>query len=123
MAAIEEAKAKIGAALRGRANGVTSGEIRESAGIAGAAVCKRAIAAMKKAGELLAHEGESPRKTRYSLNPEQIADSPSRKPASIAVGTSGNRASRSLAATASARTDPSRIWPSSTGTEPTSRSI
>lgn len=67
MAAIDEAKVKIRSALKGRLNGVNSAQIRESAGIS-TEECKRAISAMKKAGELLCHEGESPRKTRYSLS-------------------------------------------------------
>lgn len=67
-------KEKIRVALRGQSTGLIAGDIRERGGIAEGAACMAALMQMKRAGEVAAHEGETARSTRYSLNPEFVAE-------------------------------------------------
>ncbi len=71
-----EIKAKIRAALAGQTTGLLAGEIRERGGLQLHGGFMAALLSMKARGEVLKHEGETPRTSRYSLNPEQIADAP-----------------------------------------------
>lgn len=71
-----QTKEKIRAALKGQSTGLVSEEIRERGGIAEAAACMAALIQMVKAGEVVKHADDSPRKSRYSLNPEFISDAP-----------------------------------------------
>lgn len=70
----EKIREQIKAALTGQPSGLTSLDIRERGEILDAPRCSSVLIQMKKSGEILEHEGESPRKSRYSLNPEFIVD-------------------------------------------------
>lgn len=69
-------KEKIRTALTGQTSGLIASEIRERGGIKEAAACMAALMQMKDAGEVLPHQGETPRSTRYSFNPDFIVDTP-----------------------------------------------
>lgn len=63
-------KVKIRAALKGQTTGLIASEIRERAGIKDNVACNVALRQMKVSGELTAHLGDTPHKTRYSVNTE-----------------------------------------------------
>lgn len=65
--------AAIRAALTGKTTGLTSAEIREKAAID---KLGSALFGMVKSGEIIKHKGETERDTRYSLDPNRIADAP-----------------------------------------------
>lgn len=67
-------KDKIREALKNQTTGLVSAEIRERAGIKEAKACNLALAQMKASGEILPHAGDSPKKTRYTLNPDHVQD-------------------------------------------------
>lgn len=76
-----ERKAKIRAALAGQTTGLTAGEIRERGGMQMDGGMMSALMSMQALGEVIKHPGETPRTSRYSLNPEQLTDAPQRRKA------------------------------------------
>lgn len=70
---------KIRASLTGKTTGLTSGEIRDLTGITKKNAIPSALFVMQMRGEVIKHKGESPGKSRYSLNPEKIVDAPPRR--------------------------------------------
>lgn len=69
-------KEQILAALRGKTTGLTSIELREATGVSKPNAISYTLFGMVKSGEVIKHKGESPNKSRYSLNPEAIVDAP-----------------------------------------------
>lgn len=67
---------QIRAALSGHRIGLNAGEIRTAANLTDAPRCMRALVAMRKRGEIIAHAGDTPRKTRYTLSPDYAPDAP-----------------------------------------------
>ena len=54
--------------------------LREHGEILDAPACMKALKQMEKAGEIIAHAGDTPRKSRYTLNPQFVAGAPSNSP-------------------------------------------
>lgn len=67
---------KIVAALTGKTTGLTASELRDLTKEDGKNAIAAALFAMAKRGQVVKHKGDSPNKSRYTLNPEQIADTP-----------------------------------------------
>jgi len=59
----------IRAALAGQTTGLLAKEMRKRGSINDAAACMGALMQMKKTGEIVSHDGDTPRSTRYRLNP------------------------------------------------------
>lgn len=69
---------EIRAALTGKTTGFTSIELREATGVTKPNAISYTLHGMVARGEVVKHKGESPNKSRYSLNPEKIGDAPTR---------------------------------------------
>lgn len=66
---------KIAEALKGKTTGMNSAAIREATGLSGSLFSSTLISMVAR-GQLIKHDGEDRASTRFSLNPEHIADAP-----------------------------------------------
>ncbi len=66
---------KITAALKGKTTGLTSKELREATGLEGS-LFSATLSLMVGRSDLTKHAGKTRNDSRYSLNPEKLADAP-----------------------------------------------